>query len=80
MRSPKTGSTASASANRGMPLAEARGVGRTVAYTSEIWPDHPEKVLACRRDFVERASEDRARAGADHARSVPLARRRRASQ
>jgi nitrate/nitrite transport system substrate-binding protein len=33
-------------------VAEARGVGRTVAYTSEVWPDHPEKVLACRRDFV----------------------------
>jgi ABC-type nitrate/sulfonate/bicarbonate transport system substrate-binding protein len=32
--------------------AEARGVGRTLAYSSEIWPDHPEKVLACRRDFV----------------------------
>jgi ABC-type nitrate/sulfonate/bicarbonate transport system substrate-binding protein len=35
-------------------LAEASGVGRTVAVSSEIWPDHPEKVLACRRDFVER--------------------------
>ncbi|WP_118183387.1 CmpA/NrtA family ABC transporter substrate-binding protein [Paraburkholderia phosphatilytica] len=35
-------------------LAEARGVGRTAAYTSEVWPDHPEKVLASRRDFVER--------------------------
>jgi ABC-type nitrate/sulfonate/bicarbonate transport system substrate-binding protein len=34
--------------------AEARGVGRTIAYSSEIWPDHPEKVLACRRDFVNR--------------------------
>jgi len=33
-------------------VAEARGAGRTVAYTSEIWPDHPEKVLACRRDFA----------------------------
>ncbi|MEC5404696.1 CmpA/NrtA family ABC transporter substrate-binding protein [Paraburkholderia sp. MPAMCS5] len=33
-------------------MAEARGVGRTVAYTSEVWPDHPEKVLACRRDFA----------------------------
>jgi two-component system, oxyanion-binding sensor len=33
-------------------VAQARGAGRTVAYTSEIWPDHPEKVLACRRDFV----------------------------
>nr|WKF61650.1 Nitrate transport protein NrtA [Paraburkholderia busanensis] len=34
--------------------AEAEGVGETVAYTSEVWPDHPEKVLACRRDFVDR--------------------------
>jgi two-component system, oxyanion-binding sensor len=33
-------------------VAAARGVGRTVAQTSHIWPDHPEKVLACRRDFV----------------------------
>ncbi|MFM0281236.1 CmpA/NrtA family ABC transporter substrate-binding protein [Paraburkholderia sediminicola] len=33
-------------------MAEAQGVGRTVAYTSDVWPDHPEKVLACRRDFV----------------------------
>jgi len=34
-------------------LAEAQGVGTTVAYTSEVWPEHPEKVLACRRDFVD---------------------------
>ncbi|WP_250500428.1 CmpA/NrtA family ABC transporter substrate-binding protein [Caballeronia sp. GAWG1-5s-s] len=33
-------------------VAEARGAGCTVVHTSEIWPDHPEKVLACRRDFV----------------------------
>ncbi|HEY2019703.1 CmpA/NrtA family ABC transporter substrate-binding protein [Paraburkholderia sp.] len=33
--------------------AEAQRVGRTVAYTSEVWPEHPEKVLACRRDFVD---------------------------
>jgi ABC-type nitrate/sulfonate/bicarbonate transport system substrate-binding protein len=33
-------------------VAEARHAGRTVALTSEIWPNHPEKVLACRRDFV----------------------------
>ncbi|WNC93948.1 CmpA/NrtA family ABC transporter substrate-binding protein [Paraburkholderia sp. FT54] len=32
--------------------AQARGVGRTIAYTSDVWPDHPDKVLACRRDFV----------------------------
>lgn len=34
-------------------LAQQRRVGRTVAYSGEIWPDHPEKVLACRRDFVQ---------------------------
>jgi two-component system, oxyanion-binding sensor len=34
--------------------AEARGVGRTNTYSSEIWPDHPEKVLTCRRDFARR--------------------------
>jgi len=34
-------------------VAEARGAGKTVAVTSQIWPDHPEKVLASRRDFVE---------------------------
>jgi two-component system, oxyanion-binding sensor len=33
-------------------LAQQRGVGRTVTWSGEIWPDHPEKVLACRRDFV----------------------------
>ncbi|MFM0181157.1 CmpA/NrtA family ABC transporter substrate-binding protein [Paraburkholderia aspalathi] len=42
-------------------MAEAEGVGRTVAYTSEVWPDHPEKVLACRRDFVS-ANPNTARA------------------
>jgi len=35
-------------------VAQAHGVGTTVAYSSEIWPDHPEKVLASRRDFVTR--------------------------
>jgi two-component system, oxyanion-binding sensor len=35
-------------------VAEARGAGETVVVTSEIWPHHPEKVLACRHDFVER--------------------------
>jgi two-component system, oxyanion-binding sensor len=34
-------------------MAEAHGVGTTIAYTSEVWPEHPEKVLACRRDFVD---------------------------
>jgi two-component system, oxyanion-binding sensor len=33
-------------------VAEACGAGETVAATSEIWPNHPEKVLACRREFV----------------------------
>jgi nitrate/nitrite transport system substrate-binding protein len=33
-------------------VAEARHAGRTVALTSEIWPNHPEKVLASRRDFA----------------------------
>jgi ABC-type nitrate/sulfonate/bicarbonate transport system substrate-binding protein len=33
-------------------VAEARGAGSTVAVTSQIWPEHPEKVLASRRDFV----------------------------
>ncbi|SDC46003.1 CmpA/NrtA family ABC transporter substrate-binding protein [Paraburkholderia lycopersici] len=35
-------------------LAQQRGVGRTIVRSGEIWPDHPEKVLACRRDFVSR--------------------------
>ncbi|QBR02563.1 CmpA/NrtA family ABC transporter substrate-binding protein [Paraburkholderia pallida] len=35
-------------------LAQQRGVGRTVIRSGEIWPAHPEKVLACRRDFVTR--------------------------
>ena len=35
-------------------LAESTGAGETVAATSELWPNHPEKVLACRRDFVSR--------------------------
>ncbi|MBC8746992.1 ABC-type nitrate/sulfonate/bicarbonate transport system substrate-binding protein [Paraburkholderia sp. WC7.3g] len=34
-------------------MAEAHGVGRTIADSSEIWPEHPDKVLACRRDFVD---------------------------
>ncbi|VVD76363.1 CmpA/NrtA family ABC transporter substrate-binding protein [Pandoraea terrigena] len=35
-------------------VAQARGLGRTVTVSSDIWPNHPEKVLACRRDFVAR--------------------------
>jgi two-component system, oxyanion-binding sensor len=34
-------------------LAEAQGVGKTVALTADVWPEHPEKVLAARRDFVD---------------------------
>ncbi|MBN3727387.1 CmpA/NrtA family ABC transporter substrate-binding protein [Burkholderia sp. Ac-20379] len=33
-------------------VAEAQGAGRTVAATSEVWRDHPEKALACRREFA----------------------------
>lgn len=33
--------------------AEARGLGRRVIRSGEIWPGHPEKVLACRRDFID---------------------------
>jgi nitrate/nitrite transport system substrate-binding protein len=33
-------------------LAAAQAVGNTVIGSGEIWPDHPEKVLACRRDFA----------------------------
>ncbi|KWN69961.1 CmpA/NrtA family ABC transporter substrate-binding protein [Burkholderia stagnalis] len=33
-------------------VAEACRAGRTVAATSEVWPDHPEKALACRREFA----------------------------
>jgi nitrate/nitrite transport system substrate-binding protein len=32
--------------------AIAEGVGFTAATTQEIWPEHPEKVLGCTRDFV----------------------------
>ncbi|WP_417068197.1 CmpA/NrtA family ABC transporter substrate-binding protein [Niveibacterium terrae] len=40
-------------------VAAARGLGRLCAHSSEIWPDHPEKVLACRRSWID---EDPARA------------------
>ncbi|SMC22946.1 nitrate/nitrite transport system substrate-binding protein [Andreprevotia lacus DSM 23236] len=33
-------------------VAEAENIGRTAVTSGEIWPDHPEKVLACRRDLV----------------------------
>lgn len=32
--------------------AEALGVGQRVIRSGQIWPGHPEKVLACRRDFA----------------------------
>ncbi|HET6396072.1 MAG TPA: CmpA/NrtA family ABC transporter substrate-binding protein [Pseudoxanthomonas sp.] len=32
--------------------AEALGAGRRVVRSGRIWPGHPEKVLACRRDFA----------------------------
>ena len=32
--------------------AETLQVGRRVMASGDIWPDHPEKVLACRRDFA----------------------------
>ena len=32
--------------------AETLQVGRRLVASGEIWPDHPEKVLACRRDFA----------------------------
>jgi nitrate/nitrite transport system substrate-binding protein len=33
-------------------VASARGIGVTVACTSEVWPNHPEKALACRSDWA----------------------------
>jgi nitrate/nitrite transport system substrate-binding protein len=33
-------------------LAEAQQVGKSVLFSGAVWPDHPEKVLACRRDFA----------------------------
>lgn len=33
-------------------VAESKKAGRTIICTSAIWPDHPEKALACRRDFA----------------------------
>lgn len=37
--------------------AETLQVGRRVVASGEIWPDHPEKVLACRRDFATQEPE-----------------------
>ncbi|MCW3478383.1 ABC transporter substrate-binding protein [Neisseriaceae bacterium JH1-16] len=34
-------------------VAEADGSGRCVISSSQIWPDHPEKVLLCRRELAE---------------------------
>ncbi|KAB7771808.1 CmpA/NrtA family ABC transporter substrate-binding protein [Xanthomonas maliensis] len=33
-------------------VAQARAVGRRVIRSGELWPGHPEKVLACRREFA----------------------------
>jgi ABC-type nitrate/sulfonate/bicarbonate transport system substrate-binding protein len=33
--------------------AEVLNAGRRVIRSGDIWPGHPEKVLACRRDFIE---------------------------
>lgn len=33
-------------------VARAKGVGRMLVSSGAIWPDHPEKALACRRDFA----------------------------
>jgi nitrate/nitrite transport system substrate-binding protein len=33
-------------------VAESKKAGRTIICSSTIWPDHPEKALACRRDFA----------------------------
>lgn len=38
-------------------VAETEGHGRIVVGTAEVWPDHPEKVLALRRDYAEAHSE-----------------------
>jgi nitrate/nitrite transport system substrate-binding protein len=32
--------------------AESEQAGHTLLATSQLWPNHPEKVLACRRDFA----------------------------
>ena len=34
-------------------IAVKQGLGFTLATSQAIWPDHPEKVLGCTRDFVE---------------------------
>jgi ABC-type nitrate/sulfonate/bicarbonate transport system substrate-binding protein len=33
-------------------VAQSKKCGRTLISTSQIWPDHPEKALACRLEFV----------------------------
>ncbi len=37
--------------------AEAIGAGRRVIRSGQVWPGHPEKVLACRRDFAALQAE-----------------------
>ncbi len=46
-------------------LAVSEGTGFTVATSQAIWPDHPEKVLACVRAFVDEQP--------DHARALVMA-------
>jgi hypothetical protein len=38
-------------------LAEHRGVGRVVAATNDVWPGHPEKVLAVNRRWLAKGAE-----------------------
>jgi nitrate/nitrite transport system substrate-binding protein len=38
-------------------LAQQRGVASLVADSAVIWPDHPEKVLACRRELAQQQPE-----------------------
>lgn len=33
-------------------VAQAKLAGRTIVRSGDIWPNHPEKALACRRDFA----------------------------
>jgi nitrate/nitrite transport system substrate-binding protein len=33
-------------------VAQSKKIGRTIVSTSQIWPDHPEKALACRHEFA----------------------------
>ena len=52
--SPRAGSTAFAPARPGARSPPQQGAGRTIAVTSEIAPDHPEKCLAVRADWADK--------------------------